>query len=198
MVDDSSKLSSQNPGGDAFKSHDQKKMPKYGKMNSDNKPESRSPQTNEVLSKINKSGKYTYDEKPNILGPILFFFFSLLCFGAGILMHDLLFKDEITEWTVSDGLSGIVKNPNAEEGLTRCGVYKNKRCVVYIQNTFNMAVRARDFYSYAKAFGDYSQDKELTLTIIETNNKFKEDYGEKWIEPGEFAEIIIPGSNPQR
>lgn len=182
----------QNPNyGEADVENERQRTENIQEKGNENKSNNQSPQTKAVFEKVNKETSSKLNSK-NLLGPVLFFLFSMLCFGAGLLMHDLMFTSTGEYFGKSGAeLKGVIPNSNIPEGTPRCGVVKNTDCIVYIQNTTPTQQKAKNFYYYAKVLGQ-SANPNTIPALIESTNKADSDYGEVWVNPGEFAEILIP------
>ena len=115
--------------------------------------------------------------KTKIMGSIvagLFFF--------GIMMGCMMFGGEVVQTT--NGLQGVVFNPDAPSGTYRCGMVPLTRgCVLYIMNSKNYDRKGSDFYQEAQ---NITGVPSYTLQLSNVR------YASTPIQPGYIAEIYIP------
>lgn len=104
-------------------------------------------------------------------------------FVVGILFGAALFgggKQEV----VSQGLTGVVDNPDAEKGLPRCGYApRGERCVLYVMNNVRKEIKAQELFKLV------SQLASVSEFLIQTANV---GYASTIIRPGYFAKFVIP------
>ena len=106
---------------------------------------------------------------------------SCLAFVFGILVTKLFFSEQTV---VSEGLQGVVSNPDVPRGRARCGLTERTQgCVLYIMNAQKQEVEARDFYELASNLTGRQR------FIIETGNM---RYANTKIRPGHFVMLNIP------
>ncbi len=107
---------------------------------------------------------------------------ALVCtFFAGFLMAKIFFTQSTI---VTDGLQGVVVNPEVPRGRARCGLAeKIQGCVLYIMNPQRQELSARDFYDLA------AQLTGRQRFVIETGNMRYSNYK---IKPGSIAQLNIP------
>lgn len=107
---------------------------------------------------------------------------AVLCaLVLGFIFSQLFFSEQKV---VSNGLQGVVSNPEVPRGRARCGIAeKTQGCVLYIMNPQREDLNARDFYDLA------SQLTGRQRFVIETGNM---RYSNVKIGPGEIAQFNIP------
>ena len=106
---------------------------------------------------------------------------ACVTFIIGILFAKIFFSEQTV---VSEGLQGVVNNPDVPKGRTRCGLTERTQgCVLYIMNAQKQEMEAREFYELA------SQLTGRQRFIIETGNM---RYANTKIRPGYFVQLNIP------
>ena len=104
-------------------------------------------------------------------------------FVVGILFGAALFGGGKPE-VVSQGLNGVVENPDAEKGLPRCGYApRGERCVLYVMNNIRKEIKAQELFKLV------SQLASVSEFLIQTANV---GYASTIIRPGYFAQFVIP------
>ncbi|MBP5160756.1 MAG: hypothetical protein ILP11_01745 [Alphaproteobacteria bacterium] len=104
-------------------------------------------------------------------------------FVVGILFGAALFGGG-KQAVVSQGLSGVVENPDAEKGLRRCGYApRGERCVLYVMNNIRKEIKAQELFKLV------SQLASVSEFLIQTANV---GYASTIIRPGYFAQFVIP------
>ena len=112
-------------------------------------------------------------------------FFAVLAgvFVVGMLFGWALFGGGETATHVQ-GLAGVVRNPEVEQGLTRCGLApRGERCVLYVMNNRLREIRASDLFERAEQMTGVAKFRIDMANV---------DYTSTIIRPGEFAQIAIP------
>ena len=104
-------------------------------------------------------------------------------FVVGILFGSALFGGG-KQAVVTQGLGGIVENPDAEKGLARCGrASRGERCVLYVMNNIRKEIKAQELFKLV------SQLASVSEFLIQTANV---GYASTIIKPGYFAQFVIP------
>lgn len=105
----------------------------------------------------------------------------LIAFIIGFILAKLFFTENKI---VTEGLQGVVANPEVPRGRARCGIAERTQgCVLYIMNPQRQDLNARDFYDLA------AQLTGRQRFVIETGNM---RYSNVKISPGEIAQFNIP------
>lgn len=106
---------------------------------------------------------------------------SFITFFVGFGIAKFFF---VSSEVVSDGLQGVVMNPEVPRGRARCGLAERTQgCVMYIVNPQREELSARDFYDLA------AQLTGRQRYMIETNNL---RYSTFKIKPGAIVQLNIP------
>ena len=109
----------------------------------------------------------------SIVGGLFFF---------GMMMGCMMSGGEVVQTT--NGLQGVVFNPDAPSGTYRCGIAPLTRgCVLYIMNSKNYDRKGADFYQEAQ---NITGVPSYTLQLSNVR------YASTPIQPGYIAEIYIP------
>ena len=103
-------------------------------------------------------------------------------FFFGMMMGCMMSGGEVVQTT--NGLQGVVFNPDAPPGTYRCGIAPLTRgCVLYIMNSKNYDRKGADFYQEAQ---NITGVPSYTLQLSNVR------YASTPIQPGYIAEIYIP------
>lgn len=151
-------------------------------------PSLNSKEETEFFTDANEKGRYDnnfaadLNLPPVVLKTKVMLIVFIIIFASGLFAGRYFGQSSGT--VVSQGLQGVIENPEVPRGRLRCGIAeKGQGCILYLVNPERREIEARDFYALA------SQLTGVQEFLIQTGNM---RYANTRIRPGHFAQINIP------